>query len=473
VPIVVAQDGRAARVLMLEVSRVEIGSGQQWLHPAFEHRRTDVNAGSGTFAEGMSLTWEAARITGCKPASSDIFWRLRSADGGPLPLMKLDGPSASASAYRAFWHIAKGLHIDSDVYVLADATASDGHLQAVGHLREKIIAINAARSSLSPYPPTLIAAKDVSADNLATLRTANSWAEVAQVGTLDELIAVRSVTVQAARDYLSYLADHSDKTPWYRNGKPVRFSEVHITPFVWKPKPGYSLLPDAASADGRTEERDWRPAGYNVSVADREAGPRLERTRIQERVPWHDTFRNNEAITVIAGGPGSGKTSILQWTARTMALRGLADLEKRTTDPDDVDWPIQTDLDAWASLAGQPVETLERAAIDSLALVETWGEHRLKALRQFMRRRLTQSKANTFFVLDALDQVAESRVLLLRERLQAIASHSRPEWPNEPDSKSTPCSLKLAQEIMSRGTKILISTRESGLRTHHQAMSFA
>lgn len=318
-----------------------------------------------------------------------------------------------------------------------------------------------------------MAASELPADNLATLRAANSWAEVVHVGTLEELIAARSVTVHAARDYLSYLADHWDKTPWYRNGKPVRFSEVHITPFVWKPKPGHSLLTEAASPDGRTEERDWRPAGYDPSVADREAGPRLERTRLQERVPWHETLRNNEAITVIVGGPGAGKTSILQWTARIIALRGLADLEKRTADLDDIDCPIQTDIDAWVSLTGQPIETLERAVIDGLALIETWGAHRLKALRQFTRRRLIQSKANTFFVFDALDQVAESRVLVLRERLQATASHSRPEWPNEPDSKSKPCSLKLAQEIMSRGTKILISTRESGLRTHHQAMSFA
>ena len=248
---------------------------------------------------------------------------------------------------------------------------------------------------------------------------------------------------------------------------------MHITPFVWKPKPGHALLADTASIDGRSEERNWRPSGDALSAMYPGIVPCLELPGILERVPWHETFRNNEAITVIAGGPGSGKTSILQWTARTMALQGLDALEKRTTDPDDIDWPIQTDLDAWASLPGQPVETLERTVIDGLALVETLSANRLKALREFMRRRLIQSKAKTFFVFDALDQVSESRVFLLRQRLQAIASLSCPEWPNEPDSKSKPCSIKRAQEILSRGTKILISTRESGLRTHHQAMSFA
>jgi hypothetical protein len=207
VPIVVVQAGRPA-VLILEVTGVEGGTGQQWLHPSFEHRSTDVSAGGGTFAEGLSRTWETARTADSQPASFDIFWRVRSADGGPLPLMKLDGPSASGAAYRAFWHIAKGLHIDPYVYVLADATTCDGYLQAVGHLREKIIAINAARSSPSRYPPTLIAAVHVSADDLAVLDAAREWADVRLVATTGELTAVRRVNELS--DSFSRLAAERD-----------------------------------------------------------------------------------------------------------------------------------------------------------------------------------------------------------------------------------------------------------------------
>jgi len=472
VPIATVDGHSQGRVQTLWIDIVEDQQGLILFHPQFEWTRKDF---APDFLGSIEIAWRLADED--VHSGNSAFWHVTESDGSPIISEQQSGTSASAAAFRVFWHLRHGLRADEDVFVLASCAAGDGRIQDVCELDAKICAIHQHRNSLKQEAPATIVVATMTTnrtpqDDTAVAR-ARTWAEVVLVGTVDELVTVRSITVQVAKDYLAHLAEHWDKTPWHRNGEQVRFSDVHITPFVWKPKPGHTLLAAAASTDGRSEVRDWRPVDYDPSAADREAGPRLERTRTQERVPWHETFRNNEAITVIAGGPGSGKTSILQWTARTMALQGLDALEKRTTNPDEIDWPVQTDLDTWTSLSGQPAESLERIVIESLALVETLSANRLKALRQFMRRRLIQSKANTFFVFDALDQVLESRVLLLRERLQAIASHSRPEWLNEPGSKSKPCSEKLAREIFSRGTKILISTRESGLRTHQQAMSFA
>ena len=152
---------------------------------------------------------------------------------------------------------------------------------------------------------------------------------------------------------LNYLKQRCDETPWYRNGARVRLSEVHVASHVRKPKPGHALLTDAVSADGRMEARERRPANFDPSVSDIPVIWSFEETQLQERVPLDETLFNDERITVIAGEPGSGKTSILQWTAGTMASRGLDDLEKRTTDSGDIDWPILVDLDTWLSRRGQ------------------------------------------------------------------------------------------------------------------------
>src|ERR1035438_7993034 len=221
VPIVVAWQNGAV-ILKLELIAVPGGAGELWLHPSFAHRQADLSAGTGQFNDTLAGAWSHIRSSLPAPAGIDVFWRLLAADGHALPAMQLDGPSASAAAFRAFWHITQGLHIDSDVYVLADATAADGHIQAVGHLREKINAISAVRPSLSPYPPTLIAAKDISGHDLAALDAAREWAEISTVATTAELTAVRSCTAKAVLAYLERLAEKLDETPWSRDGKPVR-----------------------------------------------------------------------------------------------------------------------------------------------------------------------------------------------------------------------------------------------------------
>lgn len=472
IPIVTVDGHSQGRIQTLWIDIIDGHEKLLLLHPQFESTRN--NFGSD-FLTSIETAWSLAgeAVTGGKSA----FWYVTEADGSPVISEQQSGTSASAAAFRAFWHLRRGLRADDDVFVLASCASDDGVLHDVSDLGAKFSGIEYHHTARKlETPPTIViaaSAKNRTVQDITAITRARSWAEIVEVNTADELIAVRSVTVQAAIDYLAHLAEQMDATPWYRKGVQVRFSEVHVTPYVWKPQPRYSLLADAPSAGGRTEEHDWRPAGYDPSVAERETGPRLERTRKHERVPWSETFRNNEAMTVITGGPGSGKTSILRWTARMVALLGLDEIGKRSIELDQIHWPVLTDLDAWVSSDGQPIETLTGVVIDSLALIENWGANRLKALRFLMRKRLIQSKANTTFFFDALDQVPESRVILLGNRLQAVASFSHPELPNgEPVSQSTPCSIERAKEIFSRGTKILISTRESGLRTHYQAMSF-
>jgi hypothetical protein len=73
---------------------------------------------------------------------------------------------------------------------------------------------------------TLVAAKDVSADDLAALNAAREWAEVKTVATTAELTGVRSCTANAVIAYMEHLAKKLDETPWSRDGKPCESGRV-------------------------------------------------------------------------------------------------------------------------------------------------------------------------------------------------------------------------------------------------------
>ena len=438
VPIVVAWQNGAV-ILKLALVSVPGGSGELWLHPSFAHRQTDLSAGTGKFTEALVGAWSHVRGALPAPAANDVFWRLLAADGHALPAMQLDGPSASAAALRGFWHLARGMKIDPDVYVLAEATSPHGRLEPVGHLRQKVDSIKSLHSTLSEYPPTLVAASALPADNLATLRAANSWAEVVQLGTVEELVTVRSCTANAVIAYLEHLAEKLDETPWTRDGKPVRLSDVHIPPQVWKDD--YSFHPVDE------QERDWRPADYDPASADREVAPRQKEQRRKVRVPWIEEFqRPQHQPIVIVAGPGFGKTSLLRWTGREIVLESLATLHARTKVWSEVRWPIISDLAAWLSKGGDSHDALRDAALDFAPLPKTHPKLQREALTQVVEIRLVTQTEHTHLFLDALDQVPAAQLRLLRERLGMLVS-------------VTP--------------RLVFSTREAALNTHLPFLSFS
>jgi hypothetical protein len=426
VPIVVAQDGRA-HVLRLDIATVADGASGHWLHPAFEHRRADMSAGTGRFADALASAWAAARGF----SAFNLFWHLSLPDGGPLPVMQLDGPSASAAAYRACWHLVERKVTDPDVYVLADATASDGAIKAVGHLRAKIQAIKDRHSQLSEYPPTLIAAQLVSADDRAALDAARAWAAVHQVATCAELTVVRSCESMAAIAYLNHLAETLDQCRLLPMGR--RLSEVHVPPRVWKDE---RIRPEHETG-WRDESETDAPSGPEQ----RDAPPKKRRVRqLWDRV-FH--LHLGRSPLVLVGGPGSGKSTVLHWTAREMALESVTALQARSCLPAEVSWPVLVNLDTWA--AHEPSKQPRTSLISLItgAVLEEMPPHERSAITRLIEQRLTTATQQTYLFLDSLDQVASGRAVLLTKRLAAL------------------------HDLTSR---LVLTTRESGRHTHAEAM---
>lgn len=435
VPIVVAQDDKDAQILRLELMAVENGTGEFWMHPAFEHRKADMNSGEGQFSDAFRTCWDSVR----EGSNLNLFWRVCMADGSSLPVMQIDGPSASAAAFHAFWHLTQHKLIDPDVYVLADATSPNGAIHSVGHLREKLQAINDSNGGNS-FPPTVVVSREVSAADESAINAAHDWAEVVRVADTEGLSAVRSCAAAAAMDYLELFADRLNPVLLPSADRRTRLSDVHIPVHVWKEELRLSQGEESA-------ESDWRPSGYDPSAGDRETGPRLERAKRQIRIPWESEFRriHRTGPLVLVGGPGLGKTTVLQWTAREMAALAQRELKDRHKSLAEVEWPMLADLDTWAAQEAPPFEALVSAMLTIQAVPERWAPLRMNALGQLLDQRLLSAADKTFIFLDALDQLSEQR------------SHRLTDW---------------FEQLADFTSRLVLSTREHGLRIHTQNMPF-
>jgi hypothetical protein len=427
--------------LVLEAHPKQIGC--LFCHPCF----SDSEAVFGhQFVESLAQAWALAAPSSGKSDQTAVFWSVRRADGlsNLASLIDVDSGTASGAAFRAFWHLRRGLCIDREVYVLAECQV-DGSVRPVDGMSEKISAIH--QQQHSPFPATLVVAADLGEDEHKVVELADLWSEVKRVGTIDDLVAARSITAEAAVAFLSHFADQLDKTPWLKEGQLVRLSDVHVPPYVWKEElRTVDMAAGPTFPDGGTE-RDWRPADYDPAAADREAAPRLQSQKRQVRVAWEEEFARTNRSTplVVIGGPGFGKTSMLAWTVRQMALDAQACLEARTATHDEVPWPVLADLEAWARQPGLPRESLRAVMLLGAGLPEAWSARRRTALEQIIKERLSDQGANTFLFLDALDQVGEARARTLRSRLN---------------------------ELRGFAPRMVLSTRESGLRTQQPVMPF-
>jgi len=377
------------------------------------------------FVQGLLRAWSLSAPSIGEPDRT-VLWSVRRADGSSdLPsLVDGDDSSANGAAFFAFWHLRRGLHPDPDVYIVAECQV-DGSVRSVRDLSGKIMAIKQHRDSLTQKAPaTIVIAATITnrtpQDDIA-VASASTWAEVKTVTTTAEL-SVRSCTAGAIIAYMERLAQTLDETPWTRNGKIVHLSDVHVAPQVWKDE--YSFYPAAEDERGGSEP-DWPPASYDPTGADGEVAPRLRQQRRKVRVPWITEFQRpqqQQQPIVIVGGPGSGKTSLLRWTAREMVLESLAAINARTGTVAEVCWPIIADLAAWLCRTGQPRESLQEYALAFAPLPEDSPVLRQQALAYVMKSRILDHQEYTYLFLDALDQVPVARLRLLRERLDGLGS---------------------------------------------------
>jgi hypothetical protein len=304
-------------------------SGCLFCHPCF----TDNASGLGQrFLKGLERAWALAAPSGESFSQPAVLWSVRSTDESvtDASLVDLDDRSASGAAFRMFWHLRRGLRLDRDVYVLAECQV-DGSVRIVRDVKKMVSAIR--RHYHLSSPPTLVVATDLGNAEPATLGSVNEWSETKRVSTLDGLVAARSSEAETAIAFLGHLADQLEKTPWLKEGRPVRLSDVHVPPSVLKEE---LYRPDVAgglsSRDGDSGE-DWRPSDHELGAASREVGPRPQAQKRRIRVRWDEEFKRSTrtAPIVVVGGPGFGKTSLLAWTARQMALDAKTQIEARTS----------------------------------------------------------------------------------------------------------------------------------------------
>jgi hypothetical protein len=408
-------------------------SGDIFVHPLSD----DTTATKGEVGAALKRMWEWAKPDP-DTVKTSVLWRIRSDDGtqGRLPPLEPDSSWIIAAGYRAFWHLRRGLKVDPDVYVLC-AVRKDRSVGPVDNLHESIASIRLRHRS--SFPATLVVARSRVEDN----ETAPDWAATKVVGDIGELVAVRSFAADTAIEFLNHLATEYDKTPWMMSGRSVRLSDIYVPFHVWKDDwraAGFEGARDPAISD-------WRPADYDFAVAEREVGPRLEARRIQVRVAWDELFstRTNAQPLVVVGGPGFGKSSLLAWTARQMAMQSSVAIAERTASIDGTSWPILADLDAWTQQPGSPRESLLKAALERAGVPEEWNKLSCDTLEQIYLRRLREQAHNTFLFLDAVDQVRDSSIATLQQRLDSMVIF---------------------------GGRLILSSRESALRSRRGMLPF-
>src|SRR3984893_4212549 len=426
VPLSVAGESGDAQVWELVIeSYPDLGSCL-FLHPSISAEEDIFVAG---VIDDINNAWTLSAPSEAAPDRTAVLWSIRNPEG--LPLRDLAKPVlANGVAFLAFWHLRRGLCLDSDVYVIADCHV-DGSIRSVSRLKERIEA--ARMYHTAEIAPTLVLSSDLDALDQGVVQSAHEWCQITTVFNIQSLTSVRSVAVEASIVLLARLAGRLDNTPWLKNGKSVSLSEVFVPPSVWKE--------DHNALD---QVYDWSSSGHSLSAT----GGESRHTNKRSRVFWQEEFERTGRSTplVVIGGPGFGKSTLLSATARQMAVAARTELENRTSYVYRVPWPVVVSLDTWARENGPAFDSLCAAVLMDLPLPEEWSNHCRSAAMKVLRRRVGTESAHTFLFLDGLDHVGDMWAPSLRRRLDDV-SHFK--------------------------SLIVFTTREAGMRRREAVIPFS
>lgn len=443
VPIPAVYDTGLTQILEFACEIHEIEEGGIFCHPVFEESGVTLN---DEFLDGLQRAWRLAAPT---PTGTGlgVLWSLRGAGGSEIEGNLSNCDLGNGAAFVAFWHIRQRLCLDQGVYVLADCKL-DGGLRPVRRADEMIDAIYRYHSRQAQgLPATALVCPEPGTKLQSIIQHVEDWVDVRPVHTLANLMAARSVVTETALAYLRHLVDNLDRTPWIKDGQLVRLSEVYVPPYVWKDE----LRAQSSNSVGSFA--DFTQIGSNSTDLNTGSLPsgwipgfRVERRQV--RVLWEEEFARSAGTTPIflVGSAGFGKTSLLTWTARQLARRGITELEGRHASFEEVHWPALADFDNWIRHAGSTRSSLVTALLLKTELPEEWPSRRRALCERLLVQRLGSDSLNTYLLLDGLDQIGEPQAGRTWARLNGLKSLA---------------------------PKIVISTRESGLRTHSSILPFS
>ena len=374
-------------------------------------------------SEFPDVLWRAIRES---PSMSGLDEKVFIESAGLRLKGRITGRSASGAAARAFRHLLNGTHLDPDVFVLAqvreDATPA-GQLEAVGGITAKVEAI----ADVGHFATVIVTEQDKAEADLAVSRKkANSRIEFEvdpramtrikpMAATLAHLVTIRSQLAEEICLYCTRLIDTLDRTPWFRQGKNIRASDVAVPVRVLKestgPEPSRSER--ERTEDDSPNRREREPSRDYVDPELAALYEEATREKRKEEVPWLQE-RAQVRRAIVLGGPGSGKTFLTQTTGLDLAAAALDAVRKQRTGLDCVAVPVHLTL---ASLARPDLPPDPAEAVLKL-LREEWSP--TPCFLSWLKERLRT--ASTWLLLDALDEVPETHRPALTDRLRAIDS---------------------------------------------------
>lgn len=372
----------------------------------FIHPDVAANAAlyESSFADSLQESFHLA-MNSENASPKVIFWRVVVGNGTPLDQLaeSIEGNSATGAAYRGFWHVAHNKLIDDHVYVLGAVSNGAETVSSVGELSAKIEAIGKLQSV---FPPLIVVPADLDPVESKAVDNAKRWAEVRTVQQRSHLGEVRSCAVMAALDHLNRLVDKLNPTLECRKGEDgdLKLDDVY--------QPGHCTITTDEHQTSKTEKPNTEPRS--------EEKPKTETKAIE--AACLDSERSSPIL--LAGEPGSGKSTALLRVARELAIRGRTQIEQRRTPLFSVDWPYLCDFASWMSHGNDAITSVEKAASSRFPppkRIDPPHNLRQAALARLHALRLRTYQRATWILLDAYDQRSEThKKEMLAERLNQL-----------------------------------------------------
>ncbi len=329
----------------------------------------------------------------------------------------LEGRSATATGAIGYYHALSGKVYDHRVIVLAEVDAR-GNLGPVDQIDTKI-----RRVVSSGLFDTAVVA-DGNEGQAKKELSENDIVQLLAVSELKKLAGVRSVLTKEVLSYLRDVATEFGKLPEYFP-EHLRDSSPDSSPFD-RIRQTVQVVEDRSGLDKWLAEERERQRRSGVDPDAMAYSPRRGlpvdgsgdgyQTASAHTTSWNERIGSRFLRATILGDPGFGKTWLLRYEARRLALKAVDMLTAKIGDLDDIDLPVFLRLSALANRKGALEDDVVRLRGYKLCT----GHKLSERFREYLRRQLTSSHGN--LLLDAWDEISDlQHRRCLRDRIQAFA----------------------------------------------------